>query len=372
MSGSMLIISTIATPGRIMPKRCSATSSTGSSSARISTARASPAPTRRRGRSPRPDSAPANSPGGSSGLQPVAGPEHPPDDGEAQEEEAQGRGEAEPDADIGGRVEAPAEALDQIDDRVEVGDRPPRLAQHRDRIESAAEEGERGHDQHRDELDLLEILPPDADDEAEQAEGDRDQDQEGRHPQRMIDADRHEEGGGGKDDEAEHDRFGRRRADIADHRLERRDRRREQLVDGAGELGDEDAEAGVEDALGEQRQHDQAGHDEGAIGHAAGRILLDVAADRRAEHNEIERGGDHRRDQALPERAQRSRHFEAVDRPGAVEVEVHAASLRWTRLTKMSSSELCRVWRSLKPMPESLIARSSDGTPVFSALASNT
>ena len=62
------------------------------------------------------------------GLQPVAGPEHPADDGEAEEEEAQGRREADADADVGGAVEAPAEAADQIDDRVEQGDRPPRLA----------------------------------------------------------------------------------------------------------------------------------------------------------------------------------------------------------------------------------------------------
>ena len=63
-----------------------------------------------------------------SGLQPVAGPEHPADDREAEEEEAQGRGEADADADVADAVEAPAEAADQIDDRVEQGDRPPRLA----------------------------------------------------------------------------------------------------------------------------------------------------------------------------------------------------------------------------------------------------
>src|SRR4029079_14138004 len=114
---------------------------------------------------------------------------------------------------------------------------------------------------------------------------------------------------------------------------------------------------------------DQARHDEGGVGHAVD--LGHAQADRGAEHDEIERGGDHRRDQALPERAREAGHLEPVDRPGAV--EVHDGFFRsWTRLTKMSSSELWRVWRSLKPMPASLSARSREGTPVFSALASKT
>src|SRR3954471_3139218 len=266
MSGSMLIISTIATPARIMPKRCSATSSTGNSSAGTWTATASPAPTSRPkpGRSPTPDSL---SPEGESGLglEAIAGSEHPGDDRQAQQQEARGGGKADPDADVGGAVEAPAEAADQIDGRVEMGDRPPRLAEHVERIEGAAEEGQRSPDQHRNELDLFEILAPDADDEAEQAEGDRDQHKERRHPEWVDDLDRHEKGGGGEDDEAEHDRLGRSRADIADHRLERRDRRRKQFVDRAGELGEEDAEAGIEDALGEQGEHDQPGDDERAV-----------------------------------------------------------------------------------------------------------
>src|SRR3546814_8250189 len=44
------------------------------------------------------------------------------------------------------------------------------------------------------------------------------------------------------------------------------------------------------------RQHHQPGHDERAIGHRAD--LAHPAADRRAEDDEIERGGDHRQDQA--------------------------------------------------------------------------
>src|SRR3546814_3277429 len=70
----------------------------------------------------------------------------------------------------------------------------------------------------------------------------------------------------------------------------------------------------------------------------------------------IEAGGDHRRRHRLPQRAQRPRHLVAIDRPDAVPVDRggggHAAcSWRsWTRSTKMSSSELFEVSRSLKPI----------------------
>ena len=50
--------------------------------------------------------------------------------------------------------------LIEVDHRVEQGDRPPRLAERADRVEGAAEEGQRRHDQHRDDLQLLEILAP--------------------------------------------------------------------------------------------------------------------------------------------------------------------------------------------------------------------
>ena len=68
-------------------------------------------------------------------------------------------------------------------------------------------------------------------------------------------------------------------------------------------------------------QHDQAGHDEGAVADAVD--LGDARADRRAEHDEIERGRDHRRDDALQQRAPGARHLEVVDRPDGV--QVHAS-----------------------------------------------
>src|SRR5690606_30516061 len=152
-----------------------------------------------------------------------------------------------------------------------------------------------------------------------------------------------------------------------------RHRRREQLVDRAGEFGEVDAEGGVEDRLGEQAEHDQPRHDEGAIGDAVD--LGHAAADGRAEDHEIQGGGDHRRDHRLPQGAQGAGHLEAVDGPDAVTVEAHHAASPcdpWTRPTKISSSELCRVDRSLKPTPRSLMRRSREGTPVRSALESNT
>src|SRR5262249_61848023 len=90
--------------------------------------------------------------------------------------------------------------------------------------------------------------------------------------------------------------------------------------------------------------------------------FVDARADGGAEHHEIERGRDHRRHDALHQRAPSARHLEHVDRLNRP--EVHRRSL--TRLTKMSSSELCVVCRSLKRMPETLRSLSSAVMPVRS------
>src|SRR6185369_10730034 len=102
-------------------------------------------------------------------LEPVPSPEHPGDHGHAAGDDRYGDQRARPDGDVGHRVEAPAEAADHVDDRVEKGDRPEWLVQRLHRVEGAAEEGQRRDHQHRDDLQLLEILGPHADREAEQA-----------------------------------------------------------------------------------------------------------------------------------------------------------------------------------------------------------
>src|SRR5688572_9574843 len=153
-------------------------------------------------------------------LEPVAGAENPPDDAKADDQERQRHAEADADMHVGYAEEAPAEAADEIHDRVEQRDSLPDRRQHVDRVERAAKERQRREDQQRDELQLLEPLRPDADNEAEQAEGHGRQDQEGDHPERMRDLQRHEEEGGRQIDQSEDDRFGRRRADIAEHDLE--------------------------------------------------------------------------------------------------------------------------------------------------------
>ena len=147
------------------------------------------------------------------------------------------------------------------------------------------------------------------------------QQQEQQHQQRVLDADVDEQIGGGEDDQGDDHRLGRRRADVAEHRLERRQRRRQDLVDRAGEARHVDAEAGVEDALGEQRQHHQPGDDEAAVVDAVD--LAHAAADRGAEHDEIERGGDHRHGEPGPQRPPEAVHLELVDRPDPA--PVHAA-----------------------------------------------
>ena len=74
------------------------------------------------------------------------------------------------------------EAADQVQHRVQQRDLLPERRQHADRIEAAAEKRERGHDQQRDELQLLEVVGPDTDDEPEKAEGHGGQHQESKHP----------------------------------------------------------------------------------------------------------------------------------------------------------------------------------------------
>ena len=129
----------------------------------------------------------------------------------------------------------------------------------------------------------------------------------------------HEEGGGGENDEAEDDGLGGRSTDIGDDGFEGGNGRREQFVDGADEAREINAERSVGDALRQQRQHDEARHDEGAVVDAID--LLDARADGAAEDDEIERSRDDRRDEALHQGAAGARHFKEVD--GADGVEVH-------------------------------------------------
>src|SRR6185503_2003512 len=72
-------------------------------------------------------------------------------------------------------------------------------------------------------------------------------------------------------------------------------------------------------------------------------------ADGRTEDEEVERRGDDRRKDALQDGAESARHLEDVD--GADGVPIHERDL--TRLTKISSSELSCVCRSLNSMPSS-------------------
>jgi len=107
--------------------------------------------------------------------QAIAGLEDPPDDGQAHDEKQDGDRDADADVHVGKLEEAPAEAADQVNERVEQRDRPPERRQQARRIERAAEERERGDDEHRHDLQSLETVGPDAENEAEQAEADRGQ-----------------------------------------------------------------------------------------------------------------------------------------------------------------------------------------------------
>jgi glutathione S-transferase len=198
-------------------------------------------------------------------LDPIAGLEDPPNDTEAGDQEERDHAQRECQRDIRQPEERPAEPGDQVDHRVQQRHGLPGRRQHRDRVEGAAKEHERRDDQERHELQLLEIVGPDAQDEAQQREADTGQHQKQQHHQRRLDPHLHEQGRGRQDDHADGKGLGRGGSDIADHDLDEGDRRREMFVDRADELRKVDAERGVRDRLGHHAQHDQPRHDEGAV-----------------------------------------------------------------------------------------------------------
>src|SRR5690606_35467166 len=93
---------------------------------------------------------------------------------------------------------------------------------------------------------------------------------------------------------------------------------------------------------------------------------LDPRPDRRAEDDEVERGREHGRYHALEDGPAHAGHFiqvNCLDR-----LEIHRAAS--TKLTKISSSELCLVLGSLTVMPERLRSASSEPIPVREAWVS--
>ncbi len=79
-------------------------------------------------------------------LQSVARPEKPANDGDADCQEDERRAKTHHDADVRYLSKTPAEAADQVHDRVEQADGLPDGWQHVDGIEGPAKEGERRDD----------------------------------------------------------------------------------------------------------------------------------------------------------------------------------------------------------------------------------
>ena len=218
-------------------------------------------------------------------------------------------------------VERPAQPADQVHHRVEQRHGLPRFGQHADAVERAAEEGQRRDHQQRHDLQFLEAVGPQANDEAEQAEGDGGEDQEADHPDRVVDVVRHEGARRQQDQRAQQQALARGRAHVAQQHLDPAHRRAQQFVDRAGPFGHVDAEGGVGNAFAEQREHQQAGDDVGAVVDAAD--VAHARADGRAEDDEIQRGGEHRRDDALSPGAEGAVHLEHVDGAHGVEIQTH-------------------------------------------------
>src|SRR5829696_7474897 len=138
----------------------------------------------------------------------------------------------------------------------------------------------------------------------------------------MCDLKWHEETRRGQDDQTQHNRLGSGCSNIADDDLERGNGSRQKLVYRTCELGEEDAE--------------------------------------------IQGRRDNRRDDALQQCTPEPCHLELVD--CADRVKVHRLS--FTKPMKISSSELCFVWRSLNLMPVALRAASKAAMSVRSVCVS--
>ena len=130
--------------------------------------------------------------------------------------------------------------------------------------------------------------------------------------------DRHKQMRRRQNDQPDHQRLGCRRANIGNHHLKGGDWRRQQFINCSHEFWKIDAKRGVGHALHQHRKHDQAGNDEGAIGHVLD--LLYARANGRAKNNKIQAGGNDRGDNALDNGAKGARHLKHVDCPDCVEI----------------------------------------------------
>ena len=180
-------------------------------------------------------------------LQPVACLEDPGDDAKAQHEEQQCHAEADADIDVRQAEKAPAETADQIDDGIDQCDACARTAaacrsnRRCRRGKSAASRSAAAR------LQLLETVGPDADDEAEQAEG-RPRSESERPASRSGCTMCRSARTGAAVASMIRPRtidLRRRRADIADDDFKRRDRRRQDFIDRADEAREINAERGV-------------------------------------------------------------------------------------------------------------------------------
>src|SRR5579872_1134534 len=109
-----------------------------------------------------------------------------------------------------------------MDDRIEQSDRLERVMERLHRVECAAKKGQGGDDEHRDDLQLLEILGPYADCKSKQAKAAADADEEKDHGNRMIDPNGDEDRCRRESDKGENYRFCYCCSNISEHRFKAR------------------------------------------------------------------------------------------------------------------------------------------------------
>ncbi len=256
---------------------------------------------------------------------------------------------------VGDTEEAVTERVHHVDDGVHLGDALPEGRQQGDGVEDSAQIGERRQHEGGDDADVVEGLGKHGVDEPAEGKQDRGQQYRDADAEQVMDLQRHEEQRHQGDDEADTEAARHATAHIAGDDDVVGHGGHQQLLHVALELGAEEGGGDVGVGVGDDRHHDEAGHDELHVAEAP--HVTDARSDEVAEDDEVEAHGDGGRHQGLdPDPG------EAADLLGQNALEgdviggqIHAFLPSSTRLTNSSSSRLAllRMLSTCTCWPES-------------------
>ncbi len=204
----------------------------------------------------------------------------------------------------------------------------PEIRQLAHRVEHAGQKGQRQDDEVRHHRDMIEVPGPHAADQPQPPHDQRTGDAIDADQRQMLKADvhkrhQHQQKHGGNDHGA-HD--GRKQEGA--HHLERRQRRHQQVDMHAHDLAHDHRAGGVGKGVLQHRHHRQARNQKGEIVHLQSRHM--AIADRIAEDDQIQKGGQRRRDDGL--------HLHLQETPDLA----HKKGFRADEIHAQPSPDVCR------------------------------